>query len=235
MKIRHPVLIRVLGFLVAQVIRLWMGTLRFRHRAEGENPSPYRRDLKGRWLYCLWHETLLAPTYWYSHCSLSVLISQHGDGDLIAAACAPLGIGVVRGSTTRNGAPALRQLVQAARFHHLVMTPDGPRGPRRQVQAGVVYLAARTGLPIVPVGFGFARAWRVRSWDRFALPRPFSAVWAVTGAPIVVPPDVDRTELEAYRRRVQQAMDEATAAAQRLAGEATDDVATGPVDATRAA
>lgn len=99
----------------------------------------------------------------------------------------------------------------------------------------MVYLAARTGLPIVPVGFGFANAWRARSWDRFALPKPFSDVWAVTGEPIVVPADVSRADLETYRCRVQQAMDEVTAAAERLAGEVGEKSAADQSDATRAA
>ena len=63
-------------------------------------------------------------------------------------------------------------MLRLSRQAHLVITPDGPRGPRRQVQAGMVYLAARTGVPIVPVGIGYDRPWRTKSWDRFAVPRP---------------------------------------------------------------
>lgn len=235
MKIRHPLVVRCLGFFVALVVRIWISTISFRHRPQGPDCTPHCRGLRGHWLYSFWHETLLIPAYFYSHSPSSVLISQHADGDLIAAACRPLGLKVVRGSTTRSGTAALRQLVRAARDGHLVLTPDGPRGPRRQVQVGLVYLAARTGLPIVPVAFGFARAWRARSWDRFVLPVPFSSVWAVTGKPIVVPADVSRAHLETYRLRVQQAMDECTTEAERLAGQVPEAATTAPVEANRAA
>src|SRR5262249_43546941 len=85
---------------------------------------------------------------------------------------------------------------------HLEITPDGPRGPRRQVQLGLIYIAAPTRRPIIPTGFGFCRPWRLRSWDRFALPRPWSACVCVTAEPICVPEDAGKEELEEYRVRV---------------------------------
>src|SRR5262249_2906370 len=96
-------------------------------------------------------------------------------------------------------------------------TPDGPRGPRRRVKPGLVFLAAKTGLPIVPVGFAFHRAWRLRSWDRFALPLPWSAVECVTTDPVVVPEDADKGRLEEYQLRVEQALNLATEVAERRA------------------
>ena len=99
----------------------------------------------------------------------------------------------------------------------LAVTPDGPRGPRRQVQPGVVYLAARTGLPIVAVGFAYSRAWRTGSWDRFAVPWPWSS--AVLRAPrsrSVVPERARGDQLEAYRERVQDAIRRAEEAAERI-------------------
>src|SRR5436190_464721 len=80
----------------------------------------------------------------------------------------------------------VRQMLRVGRKSHLAITPDGPRGPRRQVQPGLLYLAARTGLPIVPVGIGYDRPWRMRSWDRFAVPRPWTRATCVTTEPIHV-------------------------------------------------
>jgi lysophospholipid acyltransferase (LPLAT)-like uncharacterized protein len=86
---------------------------------------------------------------------------------------------------------------------HLGITPDGPRGPRRQLKPGVVMIASQSGLPIVPVGIGLVKAWRFASWDRFALPIPGSTMVGVVGAPIIVPPDLDRAALNDWVRFVE--------------------------------
>jgi len=216
MKIRHPVLIKAMGFAIAWLVRLWIGTLRYRYRPLGANLDPNQPNFQGRYLYAFWHENILVPDYHYGRRDIHVLISEHADGQLIAEACRHLGFRVVRGSATRGGARAIRQMVRRSRSAHLAITPDGPRGPRRQVQPGVVYLAALTGLPIVPFGIAFERAWRMSSWDRFAVPWPWSAAVCVTAAPIYVPENLRKDQLEPYRLLVQQAMDTASAAAERL-------------------
>ena len=124
----------------------------------------------------------------------------------VAETCRHLHFSVVRGSTTRGGVEALRQMVRLGKDAHLAITPDGPRGPRRQVQGGLVYLAARTGLPIVAFGVGYGRAWRLKSWDRFAVPKPFTLGTVVTSTPVLVPPGADRDALEGYRLQVEQAL-----------------------------
>src|SRR5262249_47734416 len=128
-----------------------------------------------------------------------------------------LGLKVVFGSSRRGGTPALLKLIGVARDSHLVITPDGPRGPRQRVQGGIVHVAARTGLPIVPVCFGYSKAWRAGSWDRLAMPKPFSRVIGITMTPIRVPRCDDKNVLEAYRQQVEQAMREATRLAQEEA------------------
>jgi lysophospholipid acyltransferase (LPLAT)-like uncharacterized protein len=216
MKIRHPLLIKAIGFAGGWLVRLWIGTLRYRYRPMGANLDPTRPNFRGRYLYAFWHESILMPAYQYGRRDIHVLISEHADGQLIAEACRHLGFRVVRGSATRGGARAVRQMVRRSRSAHLAITPDGPRGPRRQVQPGIVYLAALTGLPIVPFGIAFERAWRMSSWDRFALPCPWSSAVCVTAEPIHVPEELRKDQLEPYRLRVQQAMDEASAAAERI-------------------
>lgn len=218
MKIRHPALLKALGFAVAWLVRLWIGTVRYRFRPLGENLEPNRRGLKGHYIYTFWHENLLMPAYHYGRPDIWVLISQHADGQVIAEACRHLGFRLVRGSATRGGVEAVRRMLRFGGRVHLGITPDGPRGPRRRVKAGLVYLASRTGLPIVPVGFAFRRAWRLRSWDRFALPLPWSAVEGVMMDAIRVPPDADKEVLEEYRLRVERALELATEVAERRAG-----------------
>jgi lysophospholipid acyltransferase (LPLAT)-like uncharacterized protein len=217
MKIRRPALIKAAGFAGAWLVRGWMGTLRCRYRALGPEVEPHRVIDGRRFIYAMWHENLLLPAYCYARANVRVLVSQHADGQLLAEVCRHLRIPVIRGSTTRGGVEAVRRMLRAGREAHLAMTPDGPRGPRRQVQPGLVYLAARTGLPVVPVGVGYDRPWRLRSWDRFAVPRPWSRANCVTAEPITVPADADREELERYRLRVEDALGRVGRAAERWA------------------
>jgi lysophospholipid acyltransferase (LPLAT)-like uncharacterized protein len=141
--------------------------------------------------------------------------------------CRFLGYGVVRGSSTRGGSLALLDLIDCCGRSHLGVTPDGPRGPRRQLKVGIIYLASRTGLAIVPIGIGYTRAWRFRSWDRFALPCPFSTMIGVLGEAIPIPADLDRDGLERYRRLVEERCLAVTAVAEhrvaRLAGTSTEE------------
>jgi hypothetical protein len=206
MKIRNPLLIRAASWLGAQLVRGWMRTIRCHYRPLGPNLDPRQEGMTARYIYAFWHENMLLPLSQYARPDIHVLISKHADGQLIAQLARHLGFAVVHGSTTREGIKAVRQMLRLSQNAHLAFTPDGPRGPRRQVQPGLVYLASRTGLPIVPAGIGFARAWRMRSWDRFAVPRPFSWMTCVTPEPIVVPAEADRDELEIYRRRVEDAL-----------------------------
>jgi lysophospholipid acyltransferase (LPLAT)-like uncharacterized protein len=217
MKIRNPLLIKTVGVVGAWAIRRWIATLRYEYRPIGPNVDPHRPDLDRRYIYAFWHETMLLPAYQYGRSDIWVLISQHADGQMIADVSRRLGFQLVRGSTTRGGAEAVRQMLRLGRGGHLAITPDGPRGPRRRVQPGLVYLAARTGMPIIPIGIGFDRPWRMGSWDRFALPRPFSRAVCVTTEPIIVPPDVEKDALEVYRERVERTLLDATTMAEQWA------------------
>jgi len=204
MKLRHPALVKTVGLAGAWAFTTWMGTLRYRYRPLGLNVDPCRPDLEGRYIYAIWHENLLLPVYQYSRTNTWVIISQHADGTLLTEMGRHLRLKLVRGSSTRGGVEAVRKLLRIARNASLAITPDGPRGPRRRIQPGLVYLAARTGLPVVPTGFGYHRPWRLRSWDRFAVPRPWSLGTCVTGEPIHVPADAGRKELEHYRGLIEE-------------------------------
>jgi lysophospholipid acyltransferase (LPLAT)-like uncharacterized protein len=206
MKIRNPTLIRMLGLLIACVLRLWIGTLRYRYRPLGRNVDPRLLDPSTHYIYAFWHENMLLPACKYAGTEARVLISQHADGQLIAEVCRYVGMRAVRGSTTRGGADAIRKMIGMGGKAHLAITPDGPRGPRRKVQQGLVYLAARTGLPIVPIGIAFRKPWRMGSWDRFAVPKPWSMAVCVTDDPIEVPADADRETLAEFTERVESSM-----------------------------
>lgn len=228
MKIRHPLLLRWLAFLGSLVLRLYLSLLRYRYYHLGPVCDPHRRMPPGQSLFPFWHEYLLFPAYQYGTPAIKCLVSQHADGEIIAQVLQHMGFGTIRGSSTRGGAQALRQMIAQSARANIVLIPDGPRGPRRRVEPGVIYLASRTGLPIIALGVGYQKAWRLRTWDRFAIPKPFSRVVMVTGRPILVPPKVRKEELERYRLIVEAAINEATALAERLAGGMVETAAAAP-------
>jgi len=201
-------LVPYLAAAVALLIRLWMSTMRSRIVSADGGEHPADPHLQ-RYLYTFWHEALLAPLV--TRPKIRVLISQHTDGEFIAQVCQRLRIGVIRGSTARGGCQALLAMIRDQdESMHLGVTPDGPRGPRRKLKPGAVMVASRSGLPIVPVGIGFVRAWRFQSWDRFALPCPFSRMVGIVGLPIHIPAELSRAELDEWVQTVERQLVELT-------------------------
>jgi len=216
MRIRHPLVIKLVAFGIALFIRALGATLRYRLQSLAARNLHPRNCRKQRYIYAFWHEYIFLPGCMLK-CPILVMISQHADGELIAQTVKYLGLHPVRGSSTRGGIEALRQLLRSEQNLHVAITPDGPRGPRRQLQAGLIYLAARTGMAIIPVGVGLQHAWRARSWDRFAIPRPGTHATCITGQPIRIPPDADKLQLEHYRQIVQDALQSTTELAETWA------------------
>jgi len=227
MKLRHPLVLRIVAALAALLVRLWMSTTRVRTHCGDGQPHPLD-PADGRMIYAFWHETLLAPIA--VRPQARVLISQHRDGELIAQVCQWLGLGVIRGSTARGGSQALLEMIRGDNDgSHLAITPDGPRGPRRELKPGVVMVASQTGLPIVLIGIGFTRAWRASSWDRFAVPLPFSTLVGVMSEPILVPKDLDRPALKHFQQQIEQQLLALTAAAEDWASRLRTDGHQAPV------
>ena len=211
MKIQNPALIRAVGVAGAFLVRRLVGTteFHFRYADPTVNPEVARRT-GARYIYAFYHEVLLFPAYFWAWPEMQILISDHRDGELIAQTVLRLGFGVVRGSTTRGGARALREMTGRVDRGHLCITPDGPKGPRRHVHQGLPYLALRTGLPIVGLGMAFSNPWRAKSWDKFAVPRPYGKATCVFPEPVIVPPDAGREVLEECRAEVERRMRKAT-------------------------
>jgi lysophospholipid acyltransferase (LPLAT)-like uncharacterized protein len=241
----RPALPRLLsnvgGFVAAEGIRAWMRTLDYRAVFYDRSVDPVY-GVDGPRIYIFWHENILVPLYLRGKCHLAMLLSQHRDADVLARVAHHLGFDCVRGSTYRGGARAIWELSDRGHRQHLTMTPDGPRGPRRQLAQGPIYLASRLQLPLVVMGFGYDRPWRTNSWDRFAVPRPFSRARAIIGPPLMVPPDLNRVSLEQTRQRVEHLLNcltneaEAWAAAgTRKAGEVSISPQHAPVPIARAA
>jgi len=187
-----------------------------------------------RHVLCVWHDALMVPTFTAPRGlrrKTCCLVSQHQDGSYLANAMAMLGYSTVRGSSRRGGAAAVRQLLDDTAGKHIVITPDGPGGPRRVLKAGAVYVASQLGRSIVPSAYSASSAWRVQGrWTDMLIPKPFSTVYIVMGAPIEIPTSLAREQLQHYIDLVQQKMDELNDQVERQA----TGVVISPSDATAA-
>ena len=195
-------------------MRLLSCSLRVQHRGR-EHPEACWAQGE-RIIVTFWHGQLLMMPFACPGREWTILISQLRDGEYIARMAALLGFRVVRGSATRGGARAFRELIAGLRAdRNVVITPDGPKGPRRQAKSGVVELARLSRMPIVPLAFAAARA-RVlrRSWDQFVIPSPGSPAAYVWGEPIRVPAGTDREGLAKYRQVIAERLDALTAEAE---------------------
>jgi lysophospholipid acyltransferase (LPLAT)-like uncharacterized protein len=195
----------VLGF---WFYRLWARTLRLKVEDPNGVVALVRQQPV---IFAIWHNRLLMlprvfdPTF-PTRQSYG-LISASRDGDLIARFIERSGYGTIRGSSSRKGVIALRQLVDTlAADGNVLVTPDGPRGPVYQASQGLVFLAQKSGAPVVPIHMEYSSCWRLKSWDRFVVPRPFATLRAIFGAPLTVPPIENAEQFETERLRLQNAM-----------------------------
>lgn len=187
---------------------MWARTLRFEidDRA-GVVGIPSTQNYIG----ALWHNRLLLLPFvlqrFFPDRRGAALISASRDGAMLADLVERFGYEVVRGSTSRKGAAAMFQLTEVlASGKDVVITPDGPRGPVYELGPGIVLLAQKAGAPVIPVNMEYTSSWRLRSWDRFILPRPFSKVRVIVGEPLSVKSTASDAEFEAERLRLQTAM-----------------------------
>lgn len=197
---------------VAGLARTW------RIRREGEEHLVAGRVGGGHFM-ALWHGSMIVALPGHRGPDYTVLVSQSGDGDISARLLGSFGHGVIRGSASRGGARALREMLRALEGGGiLVVTPDGPRGPRHSMNPGLAWMARATGRPIVPCAFVCDRAWRFSSWDRLAIPRPFARVAYVYGEPVAVARDVGPAELDAATELVRERIFAAEHRAHELLG-----------------
>jgi len=222
MSITHSLLNNIGGLLMPNLLKCWMGTLDCKVAYHDRAIDPVFPECYGHKMYVFWHEYLLLPLYLRGHCNLAMLLSRHRDAELLSRVADRLGFDCIRGSTNRGGAAALRAMLSKSHAMHLTITPDGPRGPRRRLAPGCIYLASKQGLPLVVMGFGYDRPWRIQNaWDQFAIPRPNSRARAVVSGEIFVPPKLDRHGLEHFRQRVEGLLNHLTADAEAWAESGT--------------
>ena len=197
-----------LGLLGSWFLRLLALTLRL----EAEDPAALQaRAGSGPFILLFWHNRLLlVPVAWNRHFARHrpkgmALTSTSRDGSLIAEFLNRFGIGPIRGSATRRGSAAVREMARwLRRGHDIAITPDGSRGPCYAMKPGPIRLAQLTGCPLLPISFEYTSAWRLKSWDRFFIPKPFSRVTFRVGELHAVERTANAEAFEAERQRCEE-------------------------------
>ena len=196
---------RLAAWLLYCLIKTVAATLRYRWT---DRSGWFDAPNAGPAIYCVWHNRLaLSMIAYFSFvkkrnqtAGMAAMVSASKDGGFLAGALECFGVQPVRGSSSRRGAQALRELTTwARRGYDLAITPDGPRGPRYIVQDGVIALAQLTKMPIIPVSYQLGWKITVKSWDRFQIPLPFSRCEMIYEKPIFVPRDASDSERETFR------------------------------------
>lgn len=201
----------VLGTLAGHVMRLWSWTVRYEvNDLSGSDGS------EGPRILVMWHNRIFAvPPIWEKTLGRQrkcvVLTSASHDGAMLAHAMAAFGLGAVRGSSSRRGVAALIGLKRALEAgNDICITPDGPRGPRYEVQGGAVKVAEFSGVKLLPMHAKFSSAWRLKTWDRLVIPKPFSKVSITYGETLAVERGLDETAFETFRARLEQILRDGT-------------------------
>jgi lysophospholipid acyltransferase (LPLAT)-like uncharacterized protein len=183
--------------LVAAAVKALLCTVRY--RAKGWETAKASAQ-NGGVIYAFWHNVMMMPLGHESRHHTIVLASAGMDGTFAARIVRHFGVEAIHGRPHNPAATAVMEALKARpRGYSLVVTPDGPRGPRYRAQEGAVFIASRSGLPVVPVGMAFSRSWSLGSWDRFRIAKPFARAEMVFGSPRHLPPDLDRPGLDRER------------------------------------
>lgn len=205
-RINSPLLTKAAGRLAYYSLAANFRTLKLElHTSE---VNPYDSLGPNRHLFSIWHDSAVIASFGGKHQRTVALTSCHRDGDFVASIMGSMGVNVVRGSTGRNGGAAARKLLRVAEQHDIVITPDGPRGPRRKISKGIVYLASRTGSRIVPTAFACSNAWDIKgNWTTLTIPKPYSRVVLLAGDAMDIPPNLADGGVSLFTNLLQQSMD----------------------------
>ena len=204
MTIWKRALFYIFGWAARVAVTLWLSTCRV---------TEFGRDIETRYLganpgkgllYASWHRGLFYSVYWYRNRNMVSIASASEDGELAAQAAKRFGWTTARGSSSRGGRKAFREMEDYInKGYKGGLVADAPRGPRFVSKLGIIYLAKRTGIPIIPAIWSADRYWQLNSWDRMIIPKPFARIVALFDDQYLqVPGDASREECEEYRRQL---------------------------------
>lgn len=204
--LRDRILIRAADLTFYAAIKLIGSTIRWEVAGEGNVETGGKSDQTP--IYCLWHDRIFAGTYFLRDRGIVVITSQSLDGEYIARFLKRFGFGTVRGSSSRGGVKALVEMIRLMRRGlPMAFTVDGPRGPRYVAKSGPIFLAKKTGNPVVPFIVECASYWTVGSWDKMQIPRPFTKARFIMAEPLYVPAGANDAEVETKLRELQRSLD----------------------------
>ena len=209
MEYLQSLLLRGGGLFASTCAHHWMGTLDYKGAYYDPSVDPaFPTGNTHKRLYIFWHEYITFMLYLRKRCNLTMLLSRNKDADVLAQVADLFGFGTVRGSSTRGGAEALLAMMAQSKHAHLTITPDGPRGPRRKLSRGCIFLASKLQIPIVMLGLGYDRPWRAPTWDKFAVPRLYSRARAIASPEIFVPPKLNAEIADGFAAALEATMNQ---------------------------
>lgn len=203
--LRRAIGLRLIGWFGPAVLR----RLRASWRTERVHPERWDSVVGGAdgVLIAIWHGRMVLGMADHSDREYTVLVSRSGDGDISESLLQRFGYRVIRGSSSRGGASAARDMLAAlGQGAVLVITPDGPRGPRHAMNPGLAWMAKVTGFPVLPIGFACDKAWHLDSWDRFTIPKFGARIVLTYGEPVRVAKEGDEAELERATETIRERM-----------------------------
>ncbi len=201
---------RLAGYLAGYVMKLWGLTLRYEINGKPGVTAP--EIAAAPVIFALWHNRIFTmPPIWRRTGGKDrksvVLTSASKDGTTLATAMSMFGLGAIRGSSSRRAVSALIGMKKALREgFDVCVTPDGPKGPRYEVQPGVIKIAQATGADIIPIHIHYSSAWRLKTWDHFVIPKPFSRVSVIFDKPHQIPQDGGDDVFEAARIALERSL-----------------------------
>ena len=204
---RERILIRAADLTFYMAIKLIGSTLRW-EVSDHENVDLVVADADRPPIYSLWHDRIFAGTYFLRDRGIVVITSQSLDGEYIARFLKRFGFGTVRGSSSRGGVKALVEMIRLMRRGMaMAFTVDGPRGPRYVAKSGPIFLAKKTGSPVLPFIVECAGFWTVGSWDKMQIPKPFTRARFIMADPMYVPSDASDVDVENKLDELQRSLD----------------------------
>jgi lysophospholipid acyltransferase (LPLAT)-like uncharacterized protein len=211
--------IKIISRLAGSLLRLWFATCRVEiiNREIHERYLNDEKDVIG----ATWHRGAIFMIYFYGPHHPTLLLSRSKDGEYLARFAERMGVTVIRGSSTRGAASALRAMIQLLKGKggKIATVLDGPQGPRYVAKPGMIVVAQKTGIPIIPVAWSATRVYTfMKSWDRTMLPLPFSLVKVAYGDPIYVPASGGKARIGEYTHIVQESLNNLTREVDKMCG-----------------